>query len=228
MAGSVVLARVFGAHAVHTAGAILPSYEARGTFGGLRVRVELAWSNTRRSTKRFTTIDIEEDLDVALYTGGAHWPYPEWEAFSVFTSERLAEKAAAGAPRALLSKITHGPIADRLAMTGIVKLTAGSQAKREGCATRGVRLVVAEWPNDAGLRFLIDTALAIATEARREVAAGIGWRGAQSGGRHPEVVADEVARAASRAKGLKVVAGIFAGLSAASAIIAALLIGAMR
>lgn len=227
---SVVVARtlmasVFGAEAVRAGGGLFTRLEARGSLHGLRVRAEFAMANTRRSTEPFTTIDVEEELDVTVYKGGAAWPYESWEAHVPFNSTRLANVAAVGAPRALLTTIAQGAIADRLAASGISNLTVGSKALRDGCMTRGVRLVVEGWPMDeAALRFLIDTALAIALEARRAVADGAFSRG----GRHPEVVADEIARAASRARGLRVVAAVFATLGVLAVGAVGLWMGVMR
>lgn len=204
------LASVFGVAAVKASGLLFPKIEARGTWRGRSVRVELEMSNTRRSTEPFTTIEVEEDFDVAVYTGGAAWAYPSWEPFALFRAPRLARKAAVGAPRALLPSLIDGVIADRLAASGLCRLSIGSEARRDGCATRGVHLVVEGWPLDpTALHFLLDTVVGIATETRRELSGGVWARG----GRHPEMVPYEIARQASRKQGLKVVAGIFVALT---------------
>lgn len=199
-----LLASLFGPSAVRTGGAVFTQLEGRGKVRGLTVRVVFSMQRTRTGTAPYTTIHVEEDLDAVVYTGGAGWPYPEHEAFSPFQWERLENTAAVGAPRSLLSRITHGPIGARLAMSGLTRLSIGSEAKRDGCATRGVFLDLEGWPfDDATLRFVVDTAIEIALAARHE-----------AGHRRAEIAAYESARAADRKKGLKVVAATIAGLAA--------------
>lgn len=75
--------------------------------------------------------------------------------------------------------------------------------------------------DDASLVFLLDTVAEITTAARRELAAGVA---PLREGRHPEVVAYETARKASRAQGLEVVAAIGASLCAVTMLAASVLV----
>ena len=212
-----LLASMFGAAGVRTGGAIYTRLEGRGKVRGLTVRVVMSMQRTRTGTAPYTAIHVEEDLDAVVYTGGAGWPYPDHEAFSPFHWEKLENTAAVGAPRSLLSRITHGPIGARLAMSGLARLSIGSEAKRDGCATRGVFLDLEGWPFDeATLRFVVDTAIEIALAARQE-----------GSHRLAEIAAYESARAADRAKGLRVVAATVAGLAAVASCVAFAMIRVM-
>lgn len=217
-----MLVALLGAHAVRASGTLFDRLEGRGVWRGLRVRVELAWHQTRKRVAPYTTIDVEEDLDLTVFTGGSAWRYPSHEGAAAFAAPNLATMALAGAPRALLVRLASGPVSERLAASGLHRLTIGTDAKRIGCATRGVRLELEGWPMDeVSLRYLLDTVAEITAECRRELAsAGVLARG----GRHPEVVVYERARAASRARGLQVAAAIGAGLSAFFLIGACLLV----
>lgn len=207
-----MLAGVFGASGVRSTGSLLSAFEARGLLGGAPVRVELMRSQTQRSgTQPFAIIEVEDDLDLTVIHGGALWPYPAWEAHSAFRPPRLATRALAGAPRTLLEAITRGPVADRLAASTLSNLSLGMRAQRDGCATRGVRYVVEGWPLDeATLRYLIDTAIELQREARNSLAS--------CAGRHPEVVADEIARSDSRMRGLKVAGVVLIAILLVSAL----------
>jgi len=207
-----MLTALFGPAGVKQGGAVFTEFEARGPVRGAPVRVVLTMSRTRTGTQPFTTIEVEDELDVSVYSGGAGWPYPPWEPFSRFQGQRLVGTAMAGVPRALLTAITQGPIGERLSANGISRLTLGSDAKRVGCATQGVQWVIEGWPLDeATLRFVVDTAVELALAARHELA-----RGCQ-----PEVAAYRAAREVSRRKGLRVVAAVFGGLLLLTALAAA-------
>lgn len=200
-----MLVAVFGPSAVQACGALGMSLEARGMYRGSPMRVHLEMAQTQRAgVQPFTTIEREDDLDVSVFSGGAAWPYPSHEPFVPFAPPGLADQAVAGAPRTLLVAIATGPIAEHLAAGGIERLSLGFDAKRYGCRTRGVHLVVAGWPScERSLVFLLDTVAELGDEARRALGHA-GPAGYVSGGRHPEVVAYEVARAGSRATGLKI------------------------
>ncbi len=193
-----LLAAVFGPGAARPTGALGASREAAGHFRGAPVRVLFELTRTPRAgTQPFTPVDVEVDLDVAAFSGGAGAPYPGHEAFVVFTPPELRSLAMAGAPRALLASVATGPAAPRLAMTGVELVRIGADALRDGCRTRGARLVVGGWPGDERtLVFLLETALQLADDARRALR--------EAPGRHPEVVAYEAARARSRATGIKI------------------------
>lgn len=205
-----MLASLFGASGVKTGGALFTEYEARGPLHGVPVRVVFEMSRARTGTAPFTTIEVEVDLDLCVYSGGAEWPYPSWEPFSLFQSQRLSGVAMVGAPRGVLLAITHGPISERLTATGISRLTLGSEATRAGCSTQGVQLVIEGWPLDeAALRFIAEAAVEIALTARREL-----LRGGEQ-----EVSTYRAARARSRGVGLRVLASVLVGLGALGSLV---------
>jgi len=204
-----VMVAVFGSAAVSSHPDRL---EARGQWRGMRVRMNVATDARDEHTAPFTTIDLEEDIDVAASTTGEGASYVPHEMAIAFAPPSLYTVALVGAPQTLLESIARGPIAHRLAVNGLDHLSIGADAQREGCKTRGVRLVVEGWPTDeATLVRLLDSVVAIGAEAQADLAA----RGAS---RHPEVVAYESARVASRTQqGLAIVAGVVAGLSVVAA-----------
>lgn len=219
-----ILASFFGS-SVTPSGVLFPRIEGRGAWRGARVRVDLETSNTRKSTEPFTIVELEDDLDAIVYTGGAGWAYPAHEPHAAFTAPPLAGKAVVGVPRRLTETIARGPVADRLALASAIRLTIGSEARRQGCATRGVRLVLPGWPMDrAALAFLLDTVLEIGAEARRELAAAT-LRGGH--GRHAEVVEYEQRRAKSRAQALQIVGVVAAVVSVLTLLASAMLLSFM-
>ncbi len=208
-----MLAALFGPAGVRQDGPVFSELEARGRIRGAPVRVVMTMSASRTGTMPFTTLEVEDELDVSVYSGGATWPYPAWEPVSRFQGQRLAGTAMVGAPRALGAAIAQGPIAACLSASGISRLTLGSDAKRDGCATPGVHWVIEGWPLDEPtLRALVDTAVELAVAARTELA-----RGCQ-----PEVAAYRAERAASRATGLKIVAAVVVGVVATTFAVMAL------
>lgn len=207
-----VLSEVFGPEIVEGGGAVYSYVAARGAYRGLPVVVRLETCQTERhGLQPFTKLELAVDLDVYVYTGGAAWPYPPYEAHVAFPHPRIANTAAVGAPRELLAAIAGGPIGARLGETGINRLSVGADATRDGSPTRGVLLVVEGWPFDAPtLTYLLDTVAAIGGEATRALdAARAGGRAID--GRHPEVVAYETERRRVRGKAKVIVIGVVLG-----------------
>lgn len=228
VAPSQLLAERFGAHAVTHGGTLASWFDARGVHRGARVHVRLEMANTRREgMKPFTTVEVEEDLDVYVEQGSAHVVSSNVP-FLPFAQPALAGRALYGAPASLLARMTNGASADRLAALQasgryVSEVGVGSAAKRVGCASRGVHLVVGGWPEDgAALAFLLDTVVGIAEDARCELAPAL--LGRVPGARHPEMLALDAARAEARriAKLVGLVTAAVLAAASATALVLAL------
>lgn len=196
-----LLAERFGAQAVTEGGTFARFFDARGVHRGARVHVRFEIANTRRDgLQPFTTVQVEDDLDVYVDQGSAHVVSSNIP-FVPFPHAPLAGRALYGAPVSLLARMTGGATERRLATlqasSYLSELAVGAAAARLGCASRGVHLVVSGWPEDsAALGFLLDTVVDIAQDARSELATALPGR--VPGARHPEMLALDRARAEAR------------------------------